>query len=86
MSETPVNTVYVSDSGRQFIVDECILCGDTHRHGAKDRTVADGGRSRRGAHCSLQPDEYYLELADDADPPEVWRDWMSTEFGVVVDR
>jgi len=86
MSEAPVNKVYVSDSGRQFIVEECVLCGDTHRHGAKDRAVAAGGRSTRAGHCSLQADEYYLELADDADPPEIWRNWMRNEFGVVVDR
>jgi len=70
-AETPVNTVRVSDSGKQLVVDDCVICGETHYHGAQDATVAKGERSHRAAHCGGLGG-YYLELADDADPPAHW--------------
>lgn len=80
-AKRPVNTVRLSDSLRQLVVDNCVICGDTHRHGAKDRTVANGGRSHRGAHCSgvEHTGGYYLELDDDAEPPQRWYDWLEVD-------
>ena len=82
-AKTPVNQVYVSDSGRRFIIEECVQCGETHYHGAKDPTVASGGRSHRSSHCHDRHLDggYYLELAGDADPPVHWREWASHDGG-----
>jgi hypothetical protein len=77
--QPPVNTVRLSDTGRQFVVDECVLCGETHCHGAADAVVARGGQSSRVAHCSGRHTQYLLELADDADPPAWWYDWVGLE-------
>lgn len=86
--KTPVNYVRVSDSLRQFIIDECVICGERHAHGSKDPTVATGGRSARSAHCHgvAGPGQYYLELAPDAEPPERWYSWIDREFSVEVAR
>lgn len=83
--KTPVNYVRLSDSVRQFIIDDCVLCGETHRHGSMDPTVATGGRSHRSAHCT-GPDTggYYLELAPDAEPPERWYSWVDRASGLEV--
>lgn len=80
-AKTPVNTVRLSESTKQFVVDECEICGDTHYHGSKDRVVAEGGRSHRAAHCSRGDHSggYYLELADDAEPPKVWFDRLGVD-------
>ena len=80
-AKTPVNTVRLSDSGKQLVVDHCVICGDTHRHGSHDRTVAEGGRSHRAAHCrgADHSGGYYLELDDDADPPDHWYAWLEVE-------
>jgi len=87
-AETPVNQVRFSDSGRQFIVDDCVLCGETHRHGSMDPTAAKGGRSHRVEHCHgiNHSGGYYLELADDAEPPEWWHSWIESERGVSIDE
>ena len=79
--KTPVNTVRLSRSTKQLVVDECVICGGTHRHGAKDRTVAEGGRSHRTAHCSgvAHTGGYYLQLADDVEPPEPWFRWVGVD-------
>ena len=84
--KTPVNTVRLSDSLRQFIIDECVICGERHGHGSKDATVANGGRSHRGAHCRGVDHSggYYIELDDDADPPERWYSWVDGESGIEV--
>jgi len=80
-AKTPVNTVRLSDSGKQLVVDDCAICGDTHHHGAHDRTVAEGGRSHRTAHCGGvdHTGGYYLELAADAEPPQRWYDWLGVD-------
>jgi len=72
----PVNQVRVADNLRQLVVDECVVCGETHYHGARDRAVAMGRRSPRGAHCRDEAGEYLLELAPEADPPERWFRWL----------
>ena len=78
--KTPVNTVRVSDSGRQFIVEDCVLCGGTHYHGSKDPTVAEGGRSHRVSHCGGRSQGgYYLELDDEHEPPEHWWTYVGVE-------
>ena len=84
--KTPVNTVRLSSSLRQLIIDECVICGDRHAHGSKDPTVANGGRSHRGAHCRGVDHSggYYIELDDDADPPERWYSWVDGESGIEV--
>lgn len=72
-AKEPVNYVRLSESTKQLIVDDCVLCGETHRHGSMDAEVARGGRSHRGAHCRGETaGGYYLELHDDAEPPRVW--------------
>lgn len=80
-AKTPVNTVRLSDSGKRLVVDNCVICGDTHHHGAYDPTVAKGGRSHRAAHCgdADRTGGYYLELADDAEPPQHWYDWLGVD-------
>ena len=80
-AKTPVNTVRLSDSLKQFVIDECVICGDTHRHGSKDRVVATGGRSHRSGHCHgvEHTGGYYLELRDDVEPPQRWYDWVGVE-------
>ena len=84
--KTPVNTVRLSDSLRQFIIDECRICGARHAHGSKDPTVANGGRSHRAAHCRGVDHSggYYIELDDDADPPERWYSYVDRESGIEV--
>ena len=86
--ETPVNKVRLSDSLRQLIVDECVLCGETHRHGSMDPVAANGGRSHRVEHCHgiEHHGGYYLELADDAEPPEHWYSWVDEKSEMGVDR
>jgi len=69
----PLNPVHISESGRVAVVEECVLCGEEHRHGAADSALAAGERSSRGAHCAGRHTEYDLVLAEDADPPEHWR-------------
>lgn len=86
-AETPVNQVHFAESYRQFIVEECVLCGETHYHGSCDPTVAKGGRSHRVAHCHgiNHSGGYYLELADDAEPPHFWSSWIESERGIDVE-
>ena len=76
---TPVNKVRVSDSGRQFIVDDCVICGGTHYHGSKDSMVAEGGRSERVSHCGDIRGSYLLELVDEDQPPEHWWTYVGVE-------
>lgn len=80
-AKTPVNTVRLSDSGKQLVVEDCVICGGTHYHGSKDATVAAGGRSHRTAHCggAEYTGGYYLELDDEAEPPQRWYDWLGVE-------
>jgi len=75
----PVNEVRVSDSGRLFIIDDCVICGGEHTHGAKDRTVAEGGRSERVSHCGQNRGSYFLELVDEDQPPEHWWTYVGVE-------
>jgi len=79
--KTPVNPVRLSSSERQFVIEECVICGETHHHGAKDRTVATGGRSHRVEHCHDVDHDggYYLELAEDAAPSDRWFAWVGVE-------
>lgn len=79
--QTPVNKVRLSDSAKQFVVDDCVICGETHRHGSHDVAVAEGRRSHRAAHChgADHSGGYYLELADAAEPPEHWYAWLAVE-------
>jgi len=75
--DDPVNTADLSDSSRQLVVENCVLCGETHRHGAQDPSVARGEKSHRVAHCSDRLGAgYYLQLAEDVDPPDWWREWV----------
>jgi hypothetical protein len=78
----PVNQVYIDDWGKVAVVEECVLCGETHRHGAADPTLAAGGQSPRAAHCAVYDAEYCLALAEDADPPAHW--WR--RMGEVIAR
>ena len=80
-TDAPVNTVRLSEATlRQFVVDECVICGETHYHGSRDHTVAKGGRSHRTAHCSgSRTGGYYIELDDDADPPDRWYSWVGVK-------
>jgi len=84
--QIPINHVRLSDSQLQFIVDECVLCGERHGHGSKDPTVANGGRSRRVAHCrgDGHPGEYHIELDPNADPPATWYEWVDRSTGVEI--
>lgn len=80
MNDAPINEVRLSDSRRQLVVDECVICGETHRHGSKDPAVARGELSHRVAHCTPDdpagdaPGGYNLRLAADAERPEGWLD------------
>jgi hypothetical protein len=79
-AKEPVNYVRLSDSEKQLVVDDCVYCGGTHYHGARDREIAKGGRSHRVAHCDdLSYGGYYLELADDAEPSKFWYQWLEVE-------
>ena len=87
--ETPVNDVRLRDGSlRQFVIDECVLCGETHWHGSMDPTVANGGRSHRAEHCPNidHVGGYYLQLAADAEPPERWYTWVNEKSGIEVNR
>lgn len=84
-AEEPVNDVYLS-SMRQFHIPECVICGEEHWHGSMDPTVANGGRSHRVEHCNYADHRggYYLQLAEDADPPARWYDWVDRNTAVDV--
>ena len=65
----PINEVRFA-SGRVLIVEECVICGDSHTHGAKGPAIARGEPAHRAAHCGTSDSGgYYIRLADDADPP-----------------
>ena len=81
---TPVNEVKIGDYGKLVIVEECVVCGETHRHGANDVALARGERSSRMAHCSGRHHGYDLVLADDADPPACWRRRLQGGDGIDV--
>jgi hypothetical protein len=76
----PTNTVRIEAGGVwRAVIDECVICGETHRHGAVDTLLADGEPSHRVRHCDPGadgPSGYYLELPEDADPPAEWRRQM----------
>lgn len=78
-AQTPVNTVRVSDSLKRFIIDECVICGETHSHGSKSPAVANGGRSPRVAHCDDFRGQYYLELQSDYEPPQRWYSYAEVD-------
>lgn len=85
--KTPVNHVRLADdTDRQLVIDECVLCGETHRHGSLDGAVAAGDRSHRVEHCTGIDHRggYYLELAADAEPPTHWLEWVDSQTGVDV--
>lgn len=45
-----------------FVVEECVACGETHRHGsAEDLDI--GEHTDRGAHCSA-PGHYWLKRTE----------------------
>lgn len=55
----PVNVVdRVTDT--HYIVENCVVCGETHRHGSANYYLADDDYAHRGAHCSGSMDGYYL--------------------------
>jgi len=76
-SDVPTNTVRIEDTGFwHSVVDECVICGETHRHGAVDVALLEREPSHRVRHCDPDvegPSGYYLLLAEDADPPAEWR-------------
>jgi len=81
-ARVPVNRVRLADESlRTFVIDSCVLCGEEHRHGAEDPTVAAGGRSHRSAHCRDVDHSggYYLELDPNAAPPRGWYLWLDVE-------
>lgn len=53
--------------GDLVIIDECVVCGDTHRHGAVDFA---SGESTRAGHCSGSAPEYRIVLEGGADHGE----------------
>ena len=59
---TPVNEVRLNESGTQWVIDRCVICGGMHRHGAVDEVVANGGRAHRVSQCG----GYFIELAEAA--------------------
>lgn len=80
MSDDPVNHVHVSDEWFQVVIDECVICGETHRH-SRDPKVLTGGRSYRSAHCH-EPDTggYFIELAPNANVPEQLLKWAYNQI------
>lgn len=65
----PVNRVYLS--GKVAIVEDCVVCQQTHRHGLDYKILTDG-ESPRSAHCPEFTGVYRLRLADDEEP----EDWQ----------
>lgn len=60
----PVNPIDRRD-GVQYVIEECVICGETHHHGAANPTEI-GKPSHRGAHCSeLVDGGYYIVLTED---------------------
>lgn len=54
MSESndgPVNEIDRID-GIQIVVEECVVCGETHYHGTGDRELEPGDTLPRVAHCT----------------------------------
>ena len=86
-AKEPVNDVYLT-SIRQFHVPECVICGEEHWHGSKDAAVARGERSHRAAHCHGVDHSggYFLQLAEDADPPERWYNYVDLATSAEVSR
>lgn len=83
----PVNRVHFV-SIKQFHIKQCVICGEEHYHGSMDPVVANGGRSHRVEHCHgvNHKGGYYLQLADDANPPDRWYDWVDSQTEQTVDR
>ena len=72
----PINEVYFANA-KTLLVEECVVCGGTHRHGARDPAVARGEPSHRVSHCGdLSASNYYIRLAEDADPPDRYFQWV----------
>jgi hypothetical protein len=75
--DDPTNAVRIEADGVwRAVIDECVICGDTHRHGAVDVALLERKPSHRVRHCDPDVDGasgYYLELPEDADPPAEWR-------------
>jgi ferredoxin len=51
----PVNEV--RHEGRRFIVEKCVLCGETHRHGCPDSDEPERYLGERSAHCDYNKHE-----------------------------
>lgn len=61
-TDDPINTVSrVTDS--QLIVEDCVLCGETHYHGTGNQSFEVGDTTHRGAHCE-GGDGYRLKMTE----------------------
>lgn len=55
----PVNEIdVVTDS--QYIVEECVVCGGTHRHGRVQASIEPGDTTQRVANCTDEPVASYV--------------------------
>ena len=69
LGDYPVNVISRRNDA-SVVIDECVICGDTHRHGANEDFIYP---SHRGAHCTpdgrdvggywVVSDEYIGKLA-----------------------
>lgn len=49
--DTPVNEIDRID-GIQIVVEDCVVCGETHYHGTGNRELEPGDTLERVAHCT----------------------------------
>jgi hypothetical protein len=62
--EKPVVEISTADE-THYIVDECPICGETHRHGSVPELEV-GETTTRGTHCRTEnaPGEYELKFTE----------------------
>jgi hypothetical protein len=62
----PINKVKLEPP--HFVVENCVICGETHRHGCPDHTEPERYLGERSAHCGNIDDpaygSYIIELED----------------------
>lgn len=77
----PIVPVTLDLETRQAVIEDCRICGETHRHSALDPALLKGRPSHRVGHCHVPgwDGDYYLRLAEGVDVPESLQRWADRQ-------